>query len=329
MKDAISRRRFGIGLCAASTAVIAGAGMPSRAQDWPSRPIRIIESFPAGVARDPLTRVLADRLSKVLGQQVIVENRPGGAGRIAGAAAAQSAPDGYTFWMAGIGDLVTAKYLYKLPYDTDRDFVPVVMFLQAPTSLVVRQSLPVKSLAELISYAKQNPGELSYGSTGMGQFLHLNGLLFASMSGISLKHVPYAQGSPFNDLLGGHIDMVLDTLTPTLEDIKAGLLRALAVTGQHRLAVLPDVPTFAEAGLRGFDPQGGGGLLAPKGTPAPIVLRLQQAVDQVLEASDLHQRWEALGFALPGGTSADFSAWVRLQDSKWSKVIRDNNLRIE
>jgi tripartite-type tricarboxylate transporter receptor subunit TctC len=314
-----------------ATLLVASAAVPKSAQsqEWPRQPIRIIESYPAGVARDAVTRVLADKLSGVLGQRVFVENRPGGSGRIAGLAAAQASPDGYTFLCVGIGEVAITRHLFALPYDLDRDFVPVSQVLTVPAALVVRSSLPVKSVAELIDYAKRHPGELSYGSTGAGLFLHLNGLLFEDLTGIAVKHVPYGQGSPFSDLLGGHIDMVFDALVPTIENIKAGRLRALAVAGSARLSALPDVPTFAEAGVPDYSPYGIVGLLAPKGTPESIVTRMQSAIVTVLKDPDLRKLWESQGNVLVGSSPAEFANLMRAESDRWAQIIAKNNIKVE
>jgi tripartite-type tricarboxylate transporter receptor subunit TctC len=239
----ITKRRFLSVACASGLAsVVPGIWQPTLAQEWPTRPIKLIEPFPAGVARDARTRVIAEKLTGILGQQVYVENRPGAAGRIAGQAAVSAPPDGYTFNMMGITDFLT-KYLYNLSYDLERDLVPVTMIETLPGALIVRASLPAKSLAELIAYAKDHPGEMTYGSTGPGGFLHVNALLFSSITDVNLRHIPYGQGSPITDLLADRIDMVFDATSANyLENLKAGRLRVLAVTGKKRVSTLPDVP---------------------------------------------------------------------------------------
>jgi tripartite-type tricarboxylate transporter receptor subunit TctC len=304
-------------------------GDMAHAQQWPTKPIKIIEPFPAGVARDTDTRFLAEKLTGVLGQQVYVENRPGAAGRIAGQAAVNAAPDGYTFNMMGTTDVLT-KYLYKLSYDMERDLVPVTMIKTAPAGIVVRSSLSAKSLPELISHAKEHPGEMSYGSTGAGGFLHVNALLFSSITGTKFVHVPYASGNPVSDMLGGHIDLVFDGIGPGyLENIKAGRLRALAVTGEQRVGTLPEVPTFIESGVPAYDPYIFYGLLAPKETPASIVLRMQMAISQILQEPVLRRRWANEGGTPVGSTSAEFAARIHSESERWGKIIHANNIKLE
>jgi len=227
---------------------ILAAPLAARAEQWPTGPVRIIESLPAGVARDNATRILAQKLSTILGQQVFVENRPGAAGRTAAVAAAKASPDGYTFIMMGTSEIAIIRHLYNLTYDIERDFDPVSMVATVPVALVIRPSLPIKTLAEFIAYAKSRPDELTYGSTGPGLFLHLNGALLASKAGIKLRHIPYQQGNPFADLLGGHVDMVIDALQPTYENILGGKLRGIALTGDHRAKVLPDLEVSVTVG---------------------------------------------------------------------------------
>jgi len=306
-----------------------GFGHAAHAQQWPTKPIKILEPFPAGVARDGDTRFFAEKLTGILGQQVYVENRPGAAGRMAGQAAVNAAPDGYTFNMMGTTDILT-KYLYKLSYDMERDLVAVTMIKTAPAGIVVRPSLPAKSLRELISLATDHPGEMTYGSTGAGGFLHVNALLFSSITNTKFRHVPYASGNPVTDVLGGHIDMVFDGIGPTyLGHIKAEKLRALAVTGEKRTDALPDVPTFIESGVPTYDTHIFYGMFAPKGTPESIVVKMQQAISQILQEPALRHRWASEGATPVGSTSAEFAARIRSESDRWGKVIRANNIKIE
>jgi len=304
--------------------------MMATAQQWPTGPVRIIESLPAGVARDNATRVLAQKLSTILGQQVFVENRPGAAGRTAGAAAAKATPDGYTFIMMGTAELAIIRHLYALTYDIERDFDPVSMVATVPVALVVRASLPINSLTEFVAYAKAHPDELTYGSTGPGLFLHLNGALLSVEAGVKLRHIPFQQGSPFTDLLGGHVDMVIDALQPTYENIKAGKLRGIALTGDHRAKVLPDLPTFAEAGLTGFDVHGFYGLLAPKGTPEPIIARLRDAIAEAVKDPNVQfQLGDPVGATTSASSPSDFAARIREESTRWGNVIRTNNIKLD
>jgi tripartite-type tricarboxylate transporter receptor subunit TctC len=302
----------------------------ARGQDWPQRQVRILESLPAGVARDNVTRVVAQKLSTILGQQVLVENRPGAAGRTAGLAAAKSTPDGYTFIMMGTAELAIIRHLYSLPYDIDQDFEPVTLIATVPVAPVVRPSLPVKTLGEFIAYARSHPDQLTYGSTGPGLFLHLTGALLASTAHIGLRHIPYQQGNPFTDLLGEHIDMVIDALQPTYENIIAGKLRGLALTGEHRAKVLPDLPTFSEAGLADYNVQGFYGLLAPKGTPSAIIQRMQQAVaEAVKDPAVQFQLGDPVGATIVASSPAGFAAQIRQASERWGNVIRANDIKLQ
>jgi len=327
----INRRSFLSAACAGSTAfILPWAWQPPQAQPqaWPTKPIRIIEPFPAGIARDARTRVLAEKLSVYLGQQVYVENRPGAAGRIAAQAAVSAAPDGYTFNMMGITDILT-KHLYHLSYDMERDLVPVSMIETAPAAIIVRASLPTRTIVDLLNYAWTHPGELTYGSTGPGGWFHVNALLFSSLTNASFRHIPYAQGNLAADLLGDHIDMVFDAALPYLESIKAGKLRALAVTGEERTSVLPDVPTFIESGVAAYDPYVLYGIFAPKGTPESIVVKMEKAVAQVVQEPSLRRQWMSEGGNPVGSTSTEFAARLRRESARWGSIIRENNIKLE
>jgi tripartite-type tricarboxylate transporter receptor subunit TctC len=326
----ITKRRFLSVACASGLAsVVPGIWQPTLAQEWPTRPIKLIEPFPAGVARDARTRVIAEKLTGILGQQVYVENRPGAAGRIAGQAAVSAPPDGYTFNMMGITDFLT-KYLYNLSYDLERDLVPVTMIETLPGALIVRASLPAKSLSELIAYAKDHPGEMTYGSTGPGGFFHVNALLFSSVTNVNLRHIPYGQGSPITDLLADRIDMVFDATSANyLENLKAGRLRALAVTGEKRASTLPNVPTFIESGVAAYDSYALYGMFAPKGTPETVTLKMQRATSQFLQEPALRQQWISEGGNPVGSTSSEFAARIRTESERWGRIIRANNIKLE
>jgi tripartite-type tricarboxylate transporter receptor subunit TctC len=331
MEDIMNRRTmlaFGAAALFPSAFLLAGRKFAyAQAQEWPAKPVRIIETYPAGVARDNRTRVIADKLSSVLPQRVYVDNRPGASGRIGLSAAAKSAPDGYTFSMIGPGDLIM-RHLFELPYDIERDFDAVSMVEILPVVAVARASLSVQSVAELVRYAKEHPGELKYGSPGIGSFHHMNGTLFANLTGTTLRHVPYGQGNPGSDLLGGHIDLVFDALPPWLENIKAGRLRALATTGEQRATALPEVPTFKESGLGAYEVYALYGVVAPKGTPASIIGKFQAALSQVVHEPSLFQQWTHQGGNPVASTASEFAARIRSESDRWGKVIRSNDIRI-
>ena len=232
--------------------------------------------------------------------------------------------------MMGTAELAIIRHLYALPYDIERDFTPVSMVAEVPVALVVRPSLAVNTLADFIAYAKAHPDELTYGSTGPGLFLHLNGALLASRAGIRLRHIPYLQGSPFTDLLGGHVDMVIDALQPTYENVKVGKLRALALTGNRRAKVLPDLPTFAEAGLPAYDVHGFYGLLAPRGTPDAIIKRLREAVaEAVKDPAVQFQLGEPVGASIYASSPDEFAKRIQSESARWGDVIRANDIKIQ
>ena len=300
----------------------------AQAQQWPTKPIRIIEPFPVGIARDAATRLVAEKLAVVLGQPVYVENRPGAAGRLAAQAAVSAAPDGYTFNMMGTTDILT-KHLYSLPYDIERDLAPVSMVQTTPGAVVTRASLPVKNVAELINYAKAKPGELTYGSTGPGGFFHVNALLFSSITGTSFRHIPYARGNLTADLLGGQIDIIFDAVPPYIENTKAEKLRMLAVTGEKHVIPLPDVPTFVESGIPAYDTYALAGMFAPKNTPQAIVLKMQQALTKILQDASLREQWTNEGITPVPSTSDEFAVRFHNESERWGRIIRLNDIKIE
>jgi tripartite-type tricarboxylate transporter receptor subunit TctC len=326
MKNFTSRREFGRGALLASAALIASTTGRAQAQEWPAKPVRIIEIFPPGVARDSRTRALAEKLSGILGQQVFVENRPGAAGRIGLEAASKAAPDGYTFTMIGSGDAIN-RHLFDLPYDIERDFEPVSGIETLPVAAVARAGLPVTDLAGLIRYAKAHPNELTYASPGVGAFHHMNGLLFGNVTGTTMRHVPYGQSNPQQDLLGGHVDLVFDAVPSWLENLKAKNLRALAITGAIRVNVLADVPTFAESGVPAYDTRAFYGLVAPKGTAHPIIAKMQQAVHKAVFEPALQSQWISQGGTPVAGTPSELAAQIRSENERWAEVVRANGVK--
>ncbi|MEM5275255.1 tripartite tricarboxylate transporter substrate binding protein [Cupriavidus taiwanensis] len=283
----------------------------------------------AGGTTDILARVVGARLGEVLGQSVVVENRPGAGGNLGAEAVARAAPDGYTLLMGTLGTQVTNAYLYaRMPYDAAKDFAPVTLVANSPNVLLTNASQPVRSVADVIALAKRAPGRINYASTSTGGSPHLSGELLVSMAGVRMQHVPYKGAAPaMTDLLAAQVELMFDNLPSALAQIRAGKVRALAVTSPQRSPVLPDVPTVQESGLPGYVVNSWFGLLAPAGTPPQIVARLQQAAAGVLAEPAVRQRIEQLG-AMPGGdTPAAFAAILRADHEKWSRVIRQAGIQ--
>ena len=301
------------------------------AQSYPTKPIRLVVPFPPGGATDILARNVAQKLTEAWGQQVIVDNRPGAGGNIGSELVAKSAPDGYTLEMGTVGTHAINASLYaKMPYDHVKDFVPVILVAGVPNVLVVNPSLPVNSVAELIAYAKANPGKLNFASSGNGTSIHLSGELFKVMAGVQITHIPYKGSAPaMQDLLGGQVQLMFDNLPPSLPQIKAGKLKALAVTSTTRAAALPDVPTMAEAGLPGFEASSWFGVLAPAGTPPAIVAKLNAEIGKWLASPDAKEKLQALGANAAGGTPEDFAKHIQAETVKWAKVVKESGAKVD
>ena len=301
------------------------------AQAWPNRPVRLLVPFAAGAGtNDIMARLVGQHLGAGLGQPVVIENRPG-AGGIAGTdAAAKAAPDGYTFLITNVS-LVTSAYLYaRLPYDPQKDFVPVSLVATAPLMLVVHPSVAASSVQELIALARANPGRLSYGSGGVGSTPHLSGELFKSLAGIDALHVPYKGGAPaLNDLLGGQLSFMIENVPGTMPFVKGGKLRALAITSAERSPLDPTLPTMAEAGVPGYEVVGWNGIVAVAGTPPGIVARLQAEVGKALRLPEVRERLAALGGEPVGSTPEEFGAFLRAEMARWGRIIREQGIRSE
>jgi tripartite-type tricarboxylate transporter receptor subunit TctC len=314
-------------ISAALFAVLAVAS----AAAWPDRPIRMIVPFPAGGSADFMARGMGQRLGVELRQQVLIENRGGAGGIPAAEAVAKASADGYTLLFATMGTLTINPALYaKLPYDPLRDFTPISITHLAPRVLVVHGTLAAKSVAELIALARTRPGALSYGSAGNGSSSHLAGALFASMAGVELLHVPYKGSAPLlTDMLAGRIDMTFDAFTIYEEHIRSGRLRALAVTSKNRLSALPNVPTLAESGLKGYDVSNWLGVLGPAGLPADIGATLHAALGRVLAAPALRTQLTALGVEPTFSTPAEFTALMRAELPKWADLVRKSGAKAD
>ena len=310
-------------------AALAGAGICA-AQSYPTKPIRFLVGFPPGGTSDILARTIGQKLSDAVGQQVVIENRPGAGGNIGAEAAAKSAPDGYTLFMSTTSQAISVSLYSKLNYDLVRDFAPVIQAVNYTNLLVVHPSLPVKSVKELIALAKARPGQLNYGTAGNGTPPHMTGELFKSYTGVNIQHVPYKGGAPaIADLLGGQITIMFDNVPPLLPHVQAGKMRPLAVTSLKRINVLRDVPTLDEAGLKGFDSVAWNGVLAPAGTPKEIVARLNAEIMRILNVPDVRERLVAQGADPVGGTPEQFAALIRSEIQKWAKVVKDSGAKVD
>ncbi len=313
-------------------AVLAALGTaPALAQNYPAKPIRIIIAQAPGSATDVISRVVGNRLSEALGQPVVVEARPGAGGMVGTEAAARSAPDGYTLFMGNNSTHGSNPAVYaKLPYDAVNDFAPISFVASVPYVLVVDPALPVSTVRELIALAKSKPGQLNYASAGNGSTHHFCGELLKSMTGIDIIHVPY-KGSPpgIAGLLGGEVSLMFANLTDIGSQIKSGKVRALAVTTPKRASTLPDVPTMPEAGLPGFEITSGFGLLAPAGTPAPIIGRLNAETVKVLGRADVKATLAAQGLEVAASSPEQFAAHIKNEIAKFAKIGKTAGIKAE
>ena len=316
---------------AAGTAALPFAPHVLKAQTYPSRPITLAVPFAAGGGSDIVARTVAEKMSKTLGQQIVVENRGGGGGTIAMRQVARSAPDGYTLGLGNPGTLAVAPSIYPdLGYDPRRDFAPIGFIGATPFALVAHPSLPAQSVQELIALAKQEPGKLTFGSAGTGSGTHLSGELFASMAAIKLTHIPYkGVGPALNDLLGGHLMMAVAGLPPTIGHVNEGRLRALAVTTSQRSSIFPNVPTIAEAGVPGYESEQGFGILSPKGTPRAIVVRLNVVLREALASEDVLKKMAFDGTIPLPGTPEEYAARIDREETKWSRLIKQIGVKLE
>ena len=316
----------------ASVAVFAAPlATQTAAQTYPSRPIRFVVPFAAGAGvLDIMARIVSQHLGTGIGQQVVVDNRPGAGGNVGAEIAAKAAPDGYTMLMGNTA-LVVSPYLFaKLPFDPLTDFVPVTQVNSAPLLLVVHPSLPVKSVAELVAYAKARPGQLNYGSGGIGTTPFLATELFKSLAGIDVVHVPYKGGAPaLADLVAGQLSFMIENVPGTLPLVKDGKLRALAITSRQRLALVPEVPTMIEAGVAGYEMIGWNGIFLPKGTPAEITTRLSTDLMKVLGSAEMKEQLGKLGAEPVGSTPQQFGAFVQAESQRWGKIIKDLGIKPE
>ena len=317
-------------LAAALLAAVLLSPESGRTQDYPNRPITLVVPFPAEGGNDALARVAAERLSRTLGQQVVVENRGGAGGTIATRAVAKSAPDGYTILLSYTGTLAINPSLYpNAGYDPRKDFAPIGLIASLPSVLVVNPKLPANTAAELIAYGKANPGKINYAFVP-GTVGHITTELFAKTAGIELTNIPYkGNGNALGDLLGGHVSMMFLSIVPIIGNVKAGTLRALAVTTPKRSDLLPDVPTIAEAGLAGFSAAIRYGLVAPPGTPRPIIDRLNRELRAAVASADMRERLLREGAEPVSSTPEEYAADIDADEKKWSAIVKGLNLKFE
>ena len=323
------RLRFLPALLVAALGLAAHQGQ-AQSQGYPTKPIRMIVPYAAGGTTDVLARIMADKLGQALGQTVIVEYKPGAGGTIGAEAAAKSPPDGYTIVMGAPGSHSTAPSLYaKLPYDPVRDFAPIVHVANVPNSIIVHPSVPVKSVAELIAYAKVHPGELTYGSAGTGATTHLTGELFALMADVKLTHIPYkGSGQAMVDLLGGQIRMMFENLPGAANQIRSNKVRGLAVTSLRRSAAFPELPAVSET-LPGFEVVAWFALFAPAGTPPAIVARLNAESDRALRLAEVRDKIAQAGSDPIGGTPEELARFLAGDIAKWARVTREAGIKAQ
>jgi tripartite-type tricarboxylate transporter receptor subunit TctC len=300
-------------------------------QTYPVRPIRIVVPASAGAGvMDIMARLVGQRLGVSLGQQVIIDNRPGAGGNLGADVVAKATPDGYTLLVSTV-QVVVSPFLYAgLPYDPLVDLMPVTMLNSAPLLLVVHPSVPAKSVAELIAYAKAHPGQLNYGSGGVGSTPYLSAELFKSLAGIDVVHVPYKGGAPaLADLVAGQLSFMIENVPGTMPFVKDGRLRALAITSAQRSPFAPELPTMAEAGVPGYEMIGWNGLFAVKGTAPELVEKLYAEVAKVLRAPEVKEQMATLGAEPGGDTPAEFSVFVKAESARWGKIIKEKGIRLE
>jgi tripartite-type tricarboxylate transporter receptor subunit TctC len=315
---------------AALLAALAAAG--ASAQPYPSKPIRVVVPNPAGGFYDVIARTVGQKVGDSLGQPMVIENRVGAGGSVGTEFTAKSPPDGYTIMVGGIGPHGIAPSLYsKLPYDPVKDFAPIILVATTPNILVVHPSSPFQSVQDIAAAARAKPGGVSYASNGNGTSQHLSAEMFATTMGLKLNHVPFKGSAPaVTAMLGGQVDFAFAVAPDALAHVKAGKLRALAVTGAKRAAPLPEVPTMAEAGVAGYEATAWFGYLAPAGTPREVVDRLNAEIGKALESSDVRDRLAPGGLSeLPGGTPERFGDFIRTEIAKWSRVVKESGAKID
>jgi len=319
------------GFAAVALLAISAVAGPVASQPYPAKPIRMIIGFPPGGGTDIIGRIVAQRLSEVMGQPILPDNRGGAAGQIAAELAAKAPPDGYTVMMAHIAAIsILPSLMAKLPYDPQKDFAPISLVAIGPNLLVVHPSLPVRSVKELVALAKARPGQLYFASPGSGSVQHLAGELFNLEAKVNMVHVPYkGSGQSIVDLVAGYVQLNFDSVPPVLPHVRSGRLRALAVTSEKRFSILPDIPTVTESGVAGFDLSTWWGLVAPAAVSKDIIARLQSETVRLLRQPDVKEKIAFAGADTVGNTAEEFAAFIRAERAKYARIVKDANIRIE
>jgi tripartite-type tricarboxylate transporter receptor subunit TctC len=293
------------------------------AQTYPSKPIRFIVPFPPGGGNDTMARAFGQKMSEGFAQPIVIDNRPGAGGNIGAETAARALPDGYTVFLGGVGSHgINPNLQLKLPYDPLKDFAPISLIASAPLVIVVPPSLPIKSVSDLVQLAKARPGELNYASSGTGTIAHLSAELLNSMAKIKLEHVPYkGTGPALTDLLAGRVQVMFNSAVSILPQVRSGKLRALAMTAAKRSAAMPDLPTVAESGVPGYEAASWYGVLAPAGTPRPIMEKLNSEIVRIARTPEVRERLAADGADPVGSSPEEFAAYIKLELARWARVI--------
>jgi tripartite-type tricarboxylate transporter receptor subunit TctC len=297
----------------------------AHADDFPSRPLTLIVPFAPGGTTDIIARAVGQKLSEALKQPVVIDNRAGAGGTLGANVAAKSPADGYTLFMATIAHTIAPGLYKSLPYDFAKDLVPIGLVAQTPNVLIVNPAVPARSVAELVAYINAHPGKVSYGSAGIGSTEHLSGEMFRSMTGTQLTHVPYKGGAPMmTDLIGGQIQMAIETSPSAEPHIRSGSVRALAVTTAKRAKAFPDLPTLEEAGMKGFDVTTWFALMVPRGTPGPVITRLNAELSRALKLPEVQQRFAEEGVTAGNMSPQETSAFIRTETTRWAKVVKQS-----
>ena len=319
-----------LSVLAAVVLFVAGT-QPARAADYPTKPIKIVVPYAAGGSTDALARIVAERLSKRFGQAAIVDNKPGASEQIAITSVTKAIPDGYTILLSTLSGLAVNPGLYpKLPYNTQKDLTPIILAATVPSAVVVHPSVPVKNMAELAAYLKSKPGQVSYASAGAGTPSHLGMEYYKKANGFDPVHVPYKGGAPaLQEVMGGQVQLMMALVPEAMPLVKAGRLRALAVTTTKRLAAYPDVPTVSESGGKDFDMTFWYAFMAPAGTPAEIVTKLNQAIDAILAEKEVRAKLDELSLDVVGGAPSKVTDLIKSDSAKWKKVIDDAGIKVD